>query len=137
MAGLDHNDGTVRKWQEIVPFNTDTASTFIEQSRRLEQTFCFIKCAGFSQVILYPPKIILSDKVVNRKMLPNVVIVVIDSISRRHFYRMMRKSIDALREIDSDDSVQAAVFDFELFQSISMHTFDNLRPLFSGVTSGE
>jgi len=137
MARLDPSYGTVRKWQEIAPFSTESVSTFVEESRKLGQTFSFIKCAGFIQVILHPPKIILSDNVVNRKKLPNVLIVVLDSISRGHFYRVMRKSIEALREIDSNYSIPAAVFDFELFQSVSMHTFDNLRPLFSGVTSGE
>ena len=27
--------------------------------------------------------------------------------------------------------------DFELFQSVGQHTFDNLRPFFSGVMIGE
>lgn len=137
MARLDLKYGTVRYWQVIAPFTIEKAAKFIHEAQSQGETFCFIKCAGFVRVILFPPKIIFSEDSVDRKRKPNIVIVVLDSISRGHFYRVMRRSVETLREVENRQPGQAAVFDFELFQSVSMHTFDNMRPLFSGVTSGK
>ena len=42
-----------------------------------------------------------------------------------------------LRAISQDPDIKATALDFELFQSVGQHSFDNLRPLFSGVIKGK
>ena len=60
-----------------------------------------------------------------------------DSISRPHFYRTMRKATEALKKISEDSAIKAMFLDFELVQSIGQQTFENLRPFFSGVLKGD
>ena len=60
----------------------------------------------------------------------------LDSISRPHFYRTMRKATEALKKISEDPTIKATALDFELVQSIGQQTFENLRPFFSGVLKG-
>jgi hypothetical protein len=136
MARIDPRYGVVRKWEAISPFSTENALEFVKKSLDQGETFCYIKCAGFIRVIIFPPKVLVNRTVESTKKI-NVNIIVLDSISRSHFYRVMRKSATALREIAKDETIPATALDFELFQSISMHTFDNIRPLFSGVIKGK
>ncbi|XP_031553838.1 uncharacterized protein LOC116290865 [Actinia tenebrosa] len=131
MGRRDLQYGHVNKWEAIEPFNTKNASDFVQTTMQQGETFCLMKCGSILQVLVFPPKIHLNaslkadDKV-------NVNIVVFDSISRPHFYRMLRKSIAVMRDIVNNGSIPT-VFDFERFQSLSMHTMENIRPLFSGV----
>ncbi|XP_028416001.1 uncharacterized protein LOC114539557 isoform X2 [Dendronephthya gigantea] len=97
--------------------------------------FVFLQCGSLKQVLVLPRKLWLSSrrKQVNKKI--NINIVVIDSVSRPHFYRSMPRTIEAFRQVVYDDSIPATVLDFELLQSISQHTTDNCKPLYSGVTT--
>ncbi|EDO47581.1 predicted protein [Nematostella vectensis] len=89
------------------------------------------------QVMLIKPKVRMSRKTRNPgvPMSMNINIVLLDSIARPHFYRVMRKSVSALRDVVYRESVNATVLDFEMFQAVGQHTFENLRPLFSGRTA--
>jgi hypothetical protein len=98
--------------------------------------FVFFKCGSLRQVLSLPRTIQLSSKR-NKVRKINVNLILIDSISRPHFYRSMPQTIDALRHVVYNQSIPATVLDFELLQSVSQHTMDNCRPLYSGVTSGE
>ncbi|XP_031555080.1 uncharacterized protein LOC116291986, partial [Actinia tenebrosa] len=133
MARIDPDYGVIRKWEAITPFSTAKALEFVTNSRNQGDTFCYIKCAGFVRVIILPPKILVNTNRVDSTKKVNVNIIVLDSISRPHFYRVMRKSVKALRDIHQNSTIPASALDFELFQSISMHTFENIRPLFSGI----
>ena len=98
--------------------------------------FVFFKCGSLMQVLPLPRTIKLSSgRNKDRKI--NINIIVVDSISRPHFYRSMPRTIEALRHVVYNKSIPATVLDFELLQSISQHTMDNCRPLFSGLTSGK
>lgn len=97
--------------------------------------FVFFKCGSLRQVLILPHKLRLSSKREKHKRI-NVNIIVIDSIARPHFYRSLPRTVNALRDIVYNDSIRSTVLDFELLQSVSQHTMDNCRPLYSGVTSG-
>ena len=64
----------------------------------------------------------------------NLNIILLDSVSRPHFYRSLPKTVTTLREIVHYDSYNASVLDFELMQSTAAYTFHNIRALMSGKT---
>ena len=63
---------------------------------------------------------------------PNINILVLDSVSREHFFRKLPATVKSLEEINKNDSVKASLLDFELFQSLAPRTFPNMRAFFSG-----
>ena len=100
--------------------------------------FLYLKCGKNLQALVLPPALRqTTTKRPAKDKLFNINIVLLDSISRPHFYRVLPKSVLALRQIANDDSIPATALDFELYQSVGQNTFDNLRPLFSGVRKGE
>lgn len=62
----------------------------------------------------------------------NINIVVQDSISRHQFYRTLPKTVNSLREIVHDPSIDATVLDFEKYQSYDSSTHSNIKKLFAG-----
>ena len=88
------------------------------------------------QVLTFPP---ILKKVVEGKSKGgiNINVIMLDSISRPHFYRILPRAAESLRKIVQDPNIKATVLDFELVQSIGQQTFENLRPFFSGVLKGE
>lgn len=59
---------------------------------------------------------------------PNINILVLDSVSRNHFFRSLPKTVSAMQRIDKD----ARILDFELFQSLAPFTFVNVQSFMSG-----
>ena len=62
----------------------------------------------------------------------NLNILVLDSVSRPHFYRSLPETVKSLRDIAQFSSHNATVLDFELLQSPAAYTFHNIRALMSG-----
>ena len=62
----------------------------------------------------------------------NINIVLLDSLSRSHFYRSLPKTIKMFEQINSDRKTSAEILDFELFQAVHGHTEQNLHALFTG-----
>ena len=62
----------------------------------------------------------------------DVNVILLDSISRPHFFRSLRKTVSHLRQKSSEPRYPAHVFDFELFQSVHGHTHENEHALFGG-----
>lgn len=113
-----------------------TIEEIIQRSIKNGFNFVLLKCGSLNQVLPLPRTLKLSrGKKRNKKI--NVNIILIDSISRPHFYRSMPRTIEALRHVVYNESIPATVLDFELLQSVSQHTMDNCRPLYSGITSGK
>ena len=54
-----------------------------------------------------------------------------DSISRHQFYRALPKTVNTLREIIRDPSIDATVLDFEKYQSYDSSTHSNMKKLFA------
>ena len=62
----------------------------------------------------------------------NVNIVLLDSLSRSHFYRSLPKTLEMFEQINLDRKTDSEILDFELFQAVNGHTKTNLRALFTG-----
>ena len=61
----------------------------------------------------------------------NINVVFLDSISRAHFYRSLRKTTTYLKDVRLH-SKSTEILDFELYQSIHGHTTENLFAFFNG-----
>ena len=97
--------------------------------------FCFVQCQknGSSEVIktllVFPPVVRTVDA--KRKWASfNVNVVVLNSVSRAHFYRSLPESVATLRDIVYRRSIPATAFDFELLQSLGpgIQNFQNFNP---------
>ena len=129
--------GKITNWK-VSPKETITAAVkeAVKTNRKNGFGFLFIKCGDILQVLTFPPKLKKIQDGVNRSSI-NINIIMLDSISRPHFYRILPRASAALRKILHDPNIKATAMDFELFQSVGQQTFDNLRPFFSGVMEGE
>ena len=100
--------------------------------------FCFLVCvrierSGFiEQLFSFPSLHKVSGSKSQDEIKFNLNILVLDSVSRPHFYRALPKSVRTLREIVHFESYNATVLDFEMMQSTAAYTFHNIRALMSG-----
>ena len=122
------------------PLPKDTLTSAVQEAinTNLEKgfSFLFLRCGSIFQALSFPP---ILKKVEDRKSKGaiNINVIMLDSISRPHFYRILPRAVEALRKITQDPNINATALDFELVQSIGQQTFENLRPFFSGVLKGE
>ena len=122
----------------------DTLTTAVQEAVKtnLEKgfSFLFLRCScifgSIFQTLTFPP-IIKKVEDGQRKRGIDINVIMLDSISRPHFYRVMPRAVEALRKIVQDPNINATALDFELVQSIGQQTFENLRSFFSGVLKGE
>lgn len=103
--------------------------------------FVFVKCLTTvsnkslaSQLISIPTRVTTQEA---RKPRPeniiNVNIVLLDSVSRSHFYRSLPQTVKTLRRLaNRPDIAPARVYDFELFQAVHGHTTHNEHAMFTG-----
>lgn len=109
------------------------------QSFQNKFNFVFVKCFSavnehslFSQLITIPAEITTEKAPKQRaKNTINVNIVLLDSVSRPHFYRSLPKTIQTFKTL-TQRALSATVFDFELFQAVHGHTTQNEHALFTG-----
>lgn len=94
--------------------------------------FLFLRCGSIFQVLSFPPVFRKVDGGKNRTKI-NLNVILLDSISRPHFYRILPRAVEALHKISHDPKIQATTLDFELVQGIGQQTFENIRPFFCGV----
>lgn len=149
VTGIHPSEGIVDKEKEQQNFTSAKAlETFLSQFvivntlRRFN--FCFLHCkpgrknAMISQILTFPPLLETeqSEFLPNErdKNLINFNVVVLDSVSRAHFYRSLPKTVDTLRTLVHNDSINATALDFELLQSSAPYTFHNIRAFMSGKT---
>ena len=100
--------------------------------------FAFLRCDEFwnptakTQLFLLPPRGATAEKSRDKFHVNaiNVNIMLIDSVSRPHFFRSLPQTVNAFRSINANTS--ALVLDFELFHSIKHRTYENINALFSG-----
>ena len=101
--------------------------------------FCLLLCVrkertGFIEQLMTFPFVHKSfDESLNEEINSiNLNILVLDSVSRPHFYRSLPVTVKSLRDIVQFSSFSATVLDFELLQSSAAYTFHNIRGLMSG-----
>ena len=129
--------GKVTEWKPL-PKETMTAvvKEAVETNRKNGFGFLFIKCGDVFQALTFPPMLQKVQEGGNRSSI-NINVIMLDSISRPHFYRILPRASGALRKILHDPNIKATAMDFELLHSVGQQTFNNLRPFFSGVMKGE
>ncbi|XP_029455052.1 uncharacterized protein LOC115090280 isoform X2 [Rhinatrema bivittatum] len=103
--------------------------------------FCLIRCRNpvkrqITQLLILLPflQTTLEASERSRTTVPllNVNILLLDSVSRHHFYRTLVKTIDAFRHLNRHEFSHGQVFDFKLVQGIKGRTFESLQALFGG-----
>ncbi|XP_056407885.1 uncharacterized protein LOC130304158 isoform X2 [Hyla sarda] len=102
--------------------------------------FCVIQCtntAGLyvSQLLILPP--ILHTRRQQKNMhsnrsLLNINILLLDSVSRHHFYRSLPRTIEEFRHLNKEYFTSGHVYDYELIQGIRSRTLESLQALFGG-----
>jgi Protein of unknown function (DUF229). len=85
------------------------------------------------QLLVLEPSILLyhNDAEINKFNKININLLFIDSLSRAHFYRSLKKTVSYLSWLNSESSL-AEVLDYEMFQSIHGHTTENILGLMTG-----
>ena len=88
------------------------------------------------QVLLLPPQINVTKTQRSHRSLPSapsINIIMLDSLSRDHFYRSLPLSVGSLKQIKHVSKAnRTRVLDFKYFQSIKPRTHETLQVLFSG-----
>ncbi|XP_031571982.1 uncharacterized protein LOC116306089 [Actinia tenebrosa] len=142
VASIDPRNGELEdkaKWKEFFQVAELEASLpeIIEENFKNGFQFCFLSCLSASgsntieTLLMFPPRIPRKNQASVNSVL-NINVVVLDSVSRPHFYRSLPKTVKALREISYNDSLDAMVLDYELFQSIGPYTYINMKAFFTG-----
>ncbi len=118
-------------------------------------SFCLLRCVKndeiIDQLLTFPPQLLRSyrEKLRGKRemntrgkrksrrkqrekegKLFNINIVVLDSVSRNHFYRMLNKTVNTLRQEALGRDV--LVLDYEFLQSLAPYTYTNIKALFTG-----
>ena len=130
--------GYARNFSQVSELETQLPRIAL-QSFKNKFNFVFVKCFSaineqslISQLITIPAEITTEKAPKQRaKNLINVNIVLLDSVSRPHFYRSLPKTIQTFKTL-TQKAHSATVFDFELFQAVHGHTMQNEHALFTG-----
>lgn len=85
---------------------------------------------SYTQLFLYPRKYTKRNTDLVYGRFPSINLVMLDSLSRPHFYRSLPKTINFLEDLYSE--THRKVFDFQYFQAVKQRTYENLEALFSG-----
>ena len=137
IGSVDPDLGKVTDWLPLLKKNfTVNMQEAVEENRNNGFGFLYIRCGDILQSLIFPPILKREENGNNRSNI-NVNVIVLDSIARPHFYRILPRSVSALRKIAQDPEIKVTALDFELLQSVGEHTFDNIRPFFSGVIKGK
>ncbi|XP_078070202.1 uncharacterized protein LOC144494762 isoform X2 [Mustelus asterias] len=143
VVGLYNEDVGVNQWKKFK--STEEAMAFINQElltdwRTYHHGYCFIRCLShdgrkISQLLILPPMLRADGNSPNKpakEQALNVNILLLDSVSRHHFYRVLPKTIDTFINLNTNVFKTGHVFDFELVQGIKSRTFESLQALFGG-----
>ena len=101
--------------------------------------FVFIECTNHqgkevSQFLPLEPSFTIEEtKNIRNSNLINVNVLLIDSLSRAHFYRSLPRTVSTFKKWrENPRAVPAKVFDFELFQALHGHTVVNMHAFYTG-----
>ena len=92
---------------------TATVQKAVETNQKNGFGYLFIKCGNILQSLTFPAKLMKAEDGDRRKNI-NVNVIVLDSVARPHFYRILPRSVAALRKIAQDPRIKATALDFEL-----------------------
>lgn len=142
VASIDPSTGELEdktKWREFFQVDELEASLpeIVEENSKNGFQFCFLTCRSASRrntienLLMLPPRIPRKNQASSNSLF-NINVMVLDSVSRPHFYRSLPKTVKTLREISYNDSVDSTVLDYELYQSLGPYTFINMKGFFAG-----
>ena len=141
---MDHNTGILKdheKWHKFISDDDleEFLPDFIVATSAQGFNFCFLACLSkdrkdyVEQILYFPPTMAKNREKQSKRKDFNVNILVLDSVSRPHFYRSLPETVDSLRKLGRGDTAgKTTVFDFKLFQSSAAQTFENIQELMSG-----
>ncbi|XP_032241463.2 uncharacterized protein LOC5515742 [Nematostella vectensis] len=123
---------SVKKAKHLELFLKD----YIKSSTQNGFNFCYLRCKSrkVEQLLMFPPLIAAREAHPGEASLFNVNIIMLDSVSRAHFYRSLPSTVAMLRGIRQDTTLDTTVLDFELFQGMADFTFHNIRAFMTGRT---
>ena len=154
IAIIDDEYGIVKKHKKYYSIESLERGVrkAVSKSLRHGFNFIFLSCVKLlnetnrekvEQMLTLPPMIIERDRT-NKKdknienvdtsvsQPPNINVIVLDSISRAHFQRVLPNTANLLRELNKNQDSKAKVADFELFQSLAPFTFVNVKSFMTG-----
>lgn len=85
---------------------------------------------SYIQLFLYPRKYRKRETDTEVGRFPSINLVMLDSLSRPHFYRSLPKTINYFEDLYRENHRE--VLDFHYFQAVKQRTYENLEVLFSG-----
>ena len=132
LAEIVKEFSTVEKLERGLP-------TIARKNKENKFNFMFIECTNHqaeqvSQFIPLEPRFTVEENnnARNRNLI-NVNILLIDSVSRAHFYRSLPRTVSTFKQWrENRSAVPAKVFDFELFQALHGHTAVNMHAFYTG-----
>ena len=142
VASVDPSIGTLENENKWLRFYSkekleEYLPTIVARNSLNGFNFCFLRCkhpgktSEVMELLTFPPVMKKQSRKVNQELF-NFNVLVLDSVSRAHFYRSLPRSVTSLRNIVHDPKIKATALDFELLQSVAAHTFQNMKAFFSG-----
>eukprot|EP00794_Sanderia_malayensis_P006130 gene6130-6835_t len=130
-TGLYHTKGIYTNRKEL----EEGVTKIISEATLDGFNFVFIGCIDghfTTQLLSWVPRVQRRRTRSNKQNKVNVNIVLLDSISRAHFYRSLPHVIEEFERLNKNKLSPAEILDFSLFQSVDGHTLQNSRALFTG-----
>ncbi|XP_065663793.1 uncharacterized protein LOC124816454 [Hydra vulgaris] len=134
---LNPNSGEVVSIEEkndTQPNLTSLVLKYAEKSSKNGFHFLFLSCGNNktkTQLLILENNIFENTLLsTNQKQKININLVMLDSISRPHFYRSLQKTVKAMNKLNLESDSE--VLDFDMFQAVHGHTLENSRALFTG-----
>lgn len=153
IATLDHDYGLVRKYKRFHDIKSLERGVRKAASKSLRHgfNFVFLSCSKqvnatrtekVEQILLLPPVLETVISSWNNRRSgsesqagarpPNVNVVVLDSVSRAHFKRVLPKTSKVLQDTGRNKESGTTIVDFPLFQSLAPFTFVNVKSFMTG-----
>ena len=137
VGSIDRNNGILllNKWEEFSSAQALELALpkIVQMNMKNGFSFCLIRCVkkkeNIDQLLIFP-KVLLKSQLKNNAEMFNINVVVLDSVSRNHFYRMLTKTTAALTQIAAKQKVK--ILDYEFLQSLAPYTYSNIRALMTG-----
>ena len=143
VVSLDPKTGQLEEQQKWQKFTSKTEiegnlpSVIIRNSKK-GLNFCLVQCLrnNTSQlirtVLSFPPIIEVTNSHTQKPVNLDINVVVLNSVSRAHFYRSLPETVGTIRNVVYDNSIPASALDFEFLQNFGPDMALDLRIPSSG-----
>lgn len=95
-----------------------------------QSTIAVVAYCGTEGKLLVAPLLAVQKPVIS-EVRPNVLVLMFDGLSRRHFYRKLRKSVEVLNRRNHSNS-DSQMYQFFRYSSVGFNTNPNTRALYTG-----